>query len=65
MCVRRARLEEREAIVAEARKKVEAAEREARELEAEQERQVRLLGVACALPRRPGLCSITEGPNVY
>ena len=35
-----ARLEEREASVAEAKRKVEQQERQARELEAEQERQV-------------------------
>ena len=45
VCERRARLEEREAVVAEARKRVEVAEREARELEAEQERQVWCPGV--------------------
>jgi len=48
-CEHRTRLEEREAVVAEARKKVEAAEREARELEAEQERQVWCPGTVPAL----------------
>lgn len=58
MGARSARMEELEAKVAEAKRKVEQQERQARELEAEQERQVRhshqKLGRCCLGRKLPG-----------